>query len=154
MNPRVLLVLLLLAVAGGAFFAGFMISGSNPFRVIDSDARDCAELVKVEVVDTGETFTFDLDDPLTKVLYYSDAGYALATSSWAKVDWQIALGQEDKPRDGAQGDSCDVILKIWKLEDGDVKFECACLGGYQKKVYYDGALVLDSATSRWAAWNG
>ena len=147
-------ILFLVAVLVIGMFIGFGFSLFVDLSKvsIDPEVNFYASKVTVEVVDTGRTFTFNLDDPLTKVLYYQGGGVVLGVRR-VEVEWQVVLGQEDWPYDG-KGDSCDVILKIWKTKGGTVTFQVACLGGFSKKVYYGSQLKLDTSTGqRCAEWS-
>jgi hypothetical protein len=154
MNKRIVLVAIVILCVTSGFLLGF--SGIIPVSkyVVPDAVKKAAEKVKVEVVNTGETFTFDIDDPLCKILFYQGGGVSLATAARAECEWQICLGQEDNPYDG-KGDSIDVILKFAKFkDDAKVYYSVGCLGSYNKKVYYLTELKLDTTTgSRFAEWN-
>jgi hypothetical protein len=93
---------------------------------------------------------------MTKVLYWQSGGQLLDIGSREDVDWEMTLGHEDWPSQG-KGDCTDVILKAAKISaTGVVRFEVACLGSWNKKVYMDkSTLELDTSTgARWKAWSG
>jgi len=146
-------IAILLGVLGLGIFIGYGVSLFVDFNrlMIDPEVDFYASKVKVEVVDRKEAFTFSLDDPYTRVLFYQKGGVGLEVVR-RRVDWQVVLGQEDWPYEG-KGDSCDVILKIYKVADtGEVVFEVACLGAYTKRVYYEGELKLDTSSGQYYAF--
>jgi len=155
MASRLAGIAILLGVLGLGIFIGYGFSLFVDFNrlMIDPEVEFYANKVRVEVVDLNVAFTFSLDDPCTKVLFYQEGGYALGVVVRRRVDWQVVLGQEDWPYEG-KGDSCDVILKIRKVADtGQIEFEVACLGAYTKRVYYEGQLKLDTSTGQYyATW--
>lgn len=144
-----LLILLLIGVGVG-WGLGSLVSFDK--WQVSADAKAVAEKFYVQVVDTGEEFTFTLDDPLTKVIFWQTGGVQLQAYKRREKAWQLVLGQEDWPENSG-GDSADVIVKITKWLDGSLAFEVACLGGYTKRVYYDNQLKLDTSTgTRYATW--
>jgi len=153
MGKRILFAVGLTIMLVAGFVGGWLLTGELTKYTVSNDAKVQAYRVHVVVAETSETFYFSVDDPLTKVLYWQSGGQLLAVGNREDVDWQMSLSHEDWPSQG-KGDCTDVILKLAKLKNGAVRFEVACLGEWNKKVYFDRTILkLDTSTgARWKAW--
>lgn len=154
-NVKVYFAIGLVAMALVGLLGGFLLSGFISRAMVSDEAKATAKRVGVKVLDTGEEFFFDIDDPLTKLIYYQSGGQLLATGSREDVDWQLVLGHEDWPSQG-KGDCADVILKISKVKSpAEFRFEVACLGSWNKQIYLDRSnLILDTSSGiRWKQWS-
>lgn len=151
-DRKLLTVAFLLLVAGlvGLYFTYNGAPSSFPFFNVCEEAKAYASKIKVVIVDEGTTVVCSLDNPNVKVLHYHEGGYQLSIQR-RETAWQLVLGVEDWQYQGS-GDYADVIIKITKFKDGSVDFEVACLGGFQKKIYYKGDLKLDTGTGQRYAW--
>jgi len=136
-----LLVVLVLGILIGFGFSFFVDLSKVS---MDEEVDFYASRFRVEVVDTGESRSFSLDDPLVKVIYYQKGGVLLSENQRRQIEWQVVLGLEEAPYEG-KGDSCDVILKLIKYSDGTLEYQVCCFGNYMKRVYYGDKLLLDTS---------
>jgi len=146
--------ILISAVAGT--LVTYFLMDSIQRVMVDSEAATYAQRVTIKVIDNGLEYAASINAKTVRVIYWNRGGLILAQDTWVNGVWQLDLGCEDKPTSDFQGDKCDVIIKIFKLEtDNTVHFEVLCGGGYVKQIYYDGQLKLDTSSgSRFVAWQG
>ena len=114
--------------------------------------------VKIYNGTAWETYSLGIDKPYVKVLLYRKGGWLLSTQSpWnIQAEWQLWIGTQDLLPTTLESDFCDVIIKIVSTSNPTLKTyaEIACLGNFRKQVFYNGALKLDTDTSRWTKLYG
>ena len=120
---------------------------------IPGEVEAAASAVKVVVMDNGLEYTFTINNPIVRVIFWQVGGKLLAEDVWVDGDWQIVLGGEDKPTSDMKGDMADIILKVTKPTGGPIWFEVFCGGDYNKRIYFNNVLKLDTSSGvRRARW--
>ena len=98
--------------------------------------------------------TFVPSNPLVKVWAVYGPGVVLSEAWRVETYGQVLLGMEDAPSGTGAGDYADIFLKMIYKKSGELDFQIVCMGGYDKKITYNGFLRLDTKAGQWmASWS-